>query len=67
MPPADGTAFGFNKVSDALDISHVQMAKYMEVAREALDRSIIYATRAGDARERSEAFNTLLRATVVGP
>jgi hypothetical protein len=37
--PEDGSAFGFNKVSEALDISHVQMAKYMEVARRALDRA----------------------------
>jgi hypothetical protein len=39
----------------------------MGLVEEALDRSIVYATRVGDARERSEAFNTLLRATVVGP
>jgi hypothetical protein len=35
--PADGSAFGFNKISDALDISHVQVAKYMEVAQKVLD------------------------------
>ena len=40
---------------------------HMARLEEALERSIAYATRAGDARERSEAFNTLLRATVVGP
>ncbi|MDA0160208.1 AAA family ATPase [Solirubrobacter ginsenosidimutans] len=40
---------------------------HMGLVEAALDRSIVYATRVGDARERSEAFNTLLRATVVGP
>ena len=42
--PADGTAAGFNKVGEALDISHVQVAKYLDAARLTLDRAI--ATRA---------------------
>lgn len=37
--PEDGSVGGFNKVSDALDISHVQMAKYAEEARRAVDRA----------------------------
>ena len=30
--PADGSAHGFDKNSDALDISHVNLAKYVEAA-----------------------------------
>ena len=35
--PADGTAYGFDKNSDALDISHVNLAKYVEAAEHALE------------------------------
>ena len=38
--PADGTAHGFDKNSDALDLSHVNMSKYMEAADLALDLAI---------------------------
>ncbi|MDA1050802.1 MAG: DUF1592 domain-containing protein [Planctomycetota bacterium] len=38
--PADGSAHGFDKNSDALDISHVNMAKYIEAADHALDYAI---------------------------
>lgn len=34
--PEDGEAFRFNKVGDALDISHVQMARYLAAADYAL-------------------------------
>lgn len=34
--PEDGTAHLFNKVADRLDISHVQMTKYLEAAQYAL-------------------------------
>ena len=36
MLPEDGEAFRFNKVGDALDISHVQMARYLAAADSAL-------------------------------
>ena len=36
MLPEDGEAFRFNKVGDALDVSHVQMARYLGAADEAL-------------------------------
>lgn len=36
MLPEDGEAFRFNKVSDALDVSHVQMARYLGAADFAL-------------------------------
>ncbi|MFT5470527.1 MAG: hypothetical protein ACI8UO_005656 [Verrucomicrobiales bacterium] len=38
--PADGSAHGFDKNADALSISHVNMAKYMEAADYALDFAI---------------------------
>lgn len=38
--PEDGRASGFTKVGTALDLSHVQMAKYMEAAETALDLAI---------------------------
>ncbi len=36
MLPEDGEAFRFNKVGDALDVSHVQMNRYLEAAEEAM-------------------------------
>jgi hypothetical protein len=38
--PADGSAHGYDKNSDALDISHVNLAKYVEAADKALDLAI---------------------------
>jgi mono/diheme cytochrome c family protein len=38
--PADGSAHGFDKNSDALDISHVNLARYVEAADRALDLAI---------------------------
>jgi mono/diheme cytochrome c family protein len=38
--PADGSAHGFDKNSDALDISHVNLAKYVEAADQTLDMAI---------------------------
>jgi hypothetical protein len=38
--PEDGRAFGFTKVGGALDLSHVQLSKYMEAADVALDLAI---------------------------
>ncbi len=38
--PADGSAHGFDKNADALDISHVNMARYVEAADLALDLAI---------------------------
>lgn len=36
MLPEDGIAARFNKVGDALDVSHVQMSRYLEAANTAL-------------------------------
>jgi hypothetical protein len=38
--PEDGEAFRFNKVGDALDISHVQMARYLSAADYALRQAM---------------------------
>jgi hypothetical protein len=38
--PADGSAHGFDNNCEALDISHVNMAKYLEAADRALDMAI---------------------------
>ncbi len=38
--PVDGSAHGFDKNSDALDISHVNLAKYVEAADRTLDMAI---------------------------
>lgn len=38
--PADGSAHGFDKNSDALDVSHVNIAKYLEAAEKVLDMAI---------------------------
>ncbi len=38
--PADGSAHGFDKNSDALDLSHVNLAKYLEAADKTLDLAI---------------------------
>lgn len=38
--PADGSAHGFDKNSDALDISHVNLAKYIEAAEHTLKLAI---------------------------
>lgn len=40
MLPADGSRHGFDKVGEALDLSHVQLAKYLEAADRALDAAI---------------------------
>ena len=44
--PADGTAHGFDNNSDALDISHVNLAKYIEAADRAARHGHRHAARA---------------------
>lgn len=43
--PEDGRFDGFDKVSDALELSAVQMRKYVEVADYVLDRAIVHQDR----------------------
>ena len=50
--PADGSAHGFDKNSDALDISHVNMAKYVEAADHALNLAIATLPRAPTVQKR---------------
>ena len=38
--PEDSEAYGFNKVGDALDVSHVQMARYLSAADYALREAL---------------------------
>lgn len=38
--PSDGMAHGFDKTADALDISHVNLAKYVEAADRVLDLAV---------------------------
>ena len=40
MLPSDGMAHGFDKNADALDISHVNLAKYVEAAEHVLESAI---------------------------
>ena len=47
--PADGSAHGFDNNADALDISHVNLAKYVEAADHALDMAIATQPQAPDA------------------
>lgn len=39
--PADNSAHGFDNVGAALDLSYVQMARYLQAANEALDRAMV--------------------------
>ncbi|MES2694953.1 MAG: DUF1592 domain-containing protein [Verrucomicrobiota bacterium] len=48
--PEDGEAFRFNKVGDALDLSHVNMARYLEVAETALRQVMARQLEAPEAK-----------------
>ncbi len=50
--PADGSAHGFDENSDALDISHVNMAKYAEAADHTLDLAIATQPQAPTVQKR---------------
>jgi len=39
--PEDAVAHGFNRIGDALDVSHVQMARYLEAAELALNSVVV--------------------------
>jgi mono/diheme cytochrome c family protein len=43
--PEDGVAHGFNKAGEALDISHIQMARYLQAAEVALREATAQADR----------------------
>ncbi|MFO0871214.1 MAG: DUF1587 domain-containing protein, partial [Pirellulales bacterium] len=50
--PADGSAHGFDKNAAALDVSHVNLAKYVEAADLALDLAIATQPRAPTVQQR---------------
>lgn len=52
MLPADGMAHGYDKNSDALDISHVNLATYIEAADKTLDLAIADRPTAPTVRKR---------------
>ena len=60
--PADGSAHGFDKNSDALDLSHVNLAKYVEAAEHTLNVAI--ATR--PEAPKPEVFRLSLAGTYGG-
>lgn len=41
--PGDGQQFGFDKVAGALDLSYVQMSKYLQAAESALRQAVVSA------------------------
>ena len=49
--PADGSVHGFDKNSDALDISHVNLAKYIEAADHVLDLAIATQPQAPEVKK----------------
>jgi mono/diheme cytochrome c family protein len=57
MLPEDGEAHRFNKVGDALDVSHVQMAQYLAAADYALREVVADQL----ARPKTETFRTYAR------
>ncbi|MHA3771293.1 DUF1592 domain-containing protein [Verrucomicrobiota bacterium sgz303538] len=50
--PADGSAHGFDKNSDALDISHVNLTKYVEAADHTLDLAVATQPQAPTVQKR---------------
>jgi hypothetical protein len=60
--PADGSAHGFDKNSDALDLSHVNLAKYVEAADHTLNVAIATQPEAPKA----ETFRLSLAGTYSG-
>ena len=48
--PPDGSAYGFDKTSEALDISHVNLAQYLEAADRVLDMAIATQPQAPQSR-----------------
>ena len=48
--PEDGQQFGFDKVAGALDISHIQMTKYLQAADAALREAIVSEPKAPETK-----------------
>ena len=56
MLPADGEAHGFDTVGEALNLSYVQIAKYLEAADHALDQAIALAAGAPESESVRKTF-----------
>jgi hypothetical protein len=65
MLPEDGTRHRFNKVSDALDVSHVHMARYWAAAEAALTEAMLPSVSA--PRKTVQRFYTRRMGSFVGP
>src|SRR5207344_2775384 len=63
--PEDGEAYRFNKVGDALDVSHVQMARYLAAADYALRQ--VMATHAEQPKTKVERYYTRDQRSYTGP
>lgn len=55
MLPEDGQKFGFDKVAGALDISHIQMTKYLAAADVALRAAVVTEVKAPETKTWREA------------
>lgn len=49
--PEDGQQFGFDKSAGALDISHIQMTKYLQAAEVALRQAIVSEAKAPETKK----------------
>ena len=65
MLPEDGEAFRFNKVGDALDVSHVQMARYLNAADYALRQTM--ATHAAQPETKITRYYARDQRSYTGP
>jgi len=63
--PEDGEAFRFNKVGDALDVSHVQMARYISAAEYALRQ--VMAPQAEQPKPKIQRYYTRDQRSFTGP
>lgn len=63
--PEDGEAYRFNKVGDVLDVSHVQMARYLSTADFALRQAM--ASHAERPETRTQRFYTRDQRSYTGP
>ncbi|HEY0456749.1 MAG TPA: DUF1587 domain-containing protein, partial [Verrucomicrobiae bacterium] len=63
--PEDGEAFRFNKVGDALDVSHVQMARYLSAADTALRQ--VMAPQAERPVTKTQRYYTRDQRSFTGP
>src|SRR5207249_1508854 len=63
--PEDGEALRFNKIGDALDVSHVQMARYLAAADYALRQAM--ATHADRPETRITRYYTRDQRSYTGP